>query len=135
MDIFSVLNEIVTSSVIILGVYGLIITTSGDLFERIDPLVIPDAPIPVGSVHKYRGGKAKRLRFLLGRIPWALFVLYISGTFIFICDALKIVDIFPQKNLGLKHFRFGVDLLNYISLLVVMYIVACLVSVRSNPDS
>ena len=57
------------------------------------------------------------------------------GTLFIIFDALKIIDILPQMNLELKDFKLAVDILNYVSLLFVMYVVGCLVSVRSNPNS
>ena len=135
MNIHDVLHEIVASSVIILGIYGLIITTSQDIFDTICPPMIEGSPIPQYPVFRYSTPKAKHLRWLLGRIPWALFCLYILGTLFIIFDALKIIDILPQMNLQLQHFKFAVDILNYLSLIFVMYVVGCLVSVRSNPNS
>lgn len=135
MSIHDVLHEIVASSVIILGVYGLIITTSQDMFDTICPPMIEGSPIPQYPVFRYNTSKAERLRWILGRVPWALLCLYILGTLFIIFDALKIIDILPQMNLQLQHFKFAVDILNYFSLIFVMYVVGCLVSVRSNPNS
>lgn len=132
MDIHKVLEEIVTSSVLILGVYGLIITTSQDIFETIKAPKIEGAPIPENWVYKYHSRKANRLRIFLRRIPWALLWFYGLGTGLFIADAVKLVDILPQFTLQLEHFKFAIDVLNFISLVVVMYVVACVVSVRSN---
>ena len=127
--LIDVVREIITSSVVILGVLAIIVTMSQDLFETIEIPGIRGAPGRRRAVYRYGGIKADLVRKLLQDGTRGFFRCYVF--LLFFVGAHSTEKLAPITELDAKHFGFVFDVLNYVALLFVMYLVTELIRFRA----
>ena len=131
IEIHSVMEDIITSSGIILAIFSIIAVASKDAFERIPAPVLPNDPMGSRPVFMYGGQDAERLRRLFLGFSGAFLIFYPSGVLILMGHFFGFITVRPFEELSLVDFQLAVDALSFLALVFAVYLIRLLILVRS----